>query len=190
MTSLVVNKPGCRRQRLAREAAELRGAGLLEREIAEALGVSRSYANELLRDPDGSRAKQRKRRYDSTCVDCGAPTSGCEGRRAEPRCQQCATWRSAAGRRKWPAELLIARMHEWERIYGEAPAMPDWNPVKAREMNDEARAQRWEDAAGHWPWFTIVVQRFGSWNEGLLAAGFEPRPAHGGGGNALRRRSA
>lgn len=191
MTATVVNHPGYRRQRLAREAAELRRAGLLHREIAEALGVSRSYAAELLIDPDGTLAKQRKMRYAGVCVDCGAPTSGCEGRRASPRCLQCASWASAVSRQKWTAELLIARIQEWARIYGEPPAMPDWGSWTARnQLRDEARAQRFEDADGHWPWFTVVVRRFGSWSEGLRAAGFEPRAPHGGGGNQRRRRDA
>jgi hypothetical protein len=33
-----------------------------------------------------------------------------------------------------------------------------------------------------------VIGEFGSWNAAIAAAGFEPRAAHGGGGNQLRRR--
>jgi hypothetical protein len=65
--------------------------------------------------------------------------------------------------------------------------MPDWNPWQARDrLGDEARARRFE--SGHWPWYTSVVIRFGSWNAGIRAAGFTPRANHGGGGNIYRRR--
>jgi hypothetical protein len=59
-------------------------------------------------------------------------------------------------------------------------------------FGDEERAQRYEreHEAGTCPCFQTVVEQFGSWNAGLEAAGLQSRPAHGGGGNELRRRSA
>lgn len=36
----------------------------------------------------------RKAQYAGTCTDCGNPTSGSEGRRAEPRCPSCAMRRA------------------------------------------------------------------------------------------------
>jgi hypothetical protein len=57
-------------------------------------------------------------------------------------------------------------------------------------LHDEARARRFEDADGRWPWMTLVHDRFGSWNDAIEAAGFTPRAHGGGGGNMRRRRDA
>jgi len=147
VTEIVVNHPGERRQRLAREAAVLRGAGLLQREIMEALGISQTYVSELLRDPSGTVGKQRKERYRQPCVDCGAPTSGSDGRRAEPRCIPCASARSGASLMVWTPGRVIEAIQEWARIYGEPPSSDDWNPWAARnDLHDEERARRWERA--------------------------------------------
>jgi len=186
----VVNHTGYRRQRLAREAATLRGSGLTAREIGEALGISRSYAAELFSDPSGSVAKQRKERYRQPCVDCGAPTSGGEGRKETPRCVRCAPVYFAPLQTIWTAGRIIEAIQDWARIYGEPPSSVDWNSWSARNvLHDEARASRFERGNGRWPWFTYVHRTFGSFNEGLLAAGYEPRAPHGGAGNELRRRN-
>lgn len=79
-------------------------------------------------------------------------------------------------------------IQEWAELYGEPPAIPDWNAWQARhELGDEARAVRHEGSG--WPSHTTVYYHFGSWGAALEAAGFDARPAHGGGGNQLRRRS-
>lgn len=174
----------------AEAAARLRSEGKLVREIAAELGVSRSYASSLLLDPDGSADKKRKRRYGGSCVVCGAHTDGSNGSAAAPRyCHSHAAmnpeWRAKIT--VWTREIIVGRIQEWALLYGEPPAMPDWNPIKAREMRDEWRAQRFE-ADDRWPWFMTVVKRFGSWNAAVAAAGFEPRVHHGGGGNQWRRR--
>ena len=75
---------------LAQRAQELRAAGLLQREIAVRLGVSRSYVAALYNDPDGAKARARKDSYRGTCESCGAPTDGSNGRGAAPtRCDPC-----------------------------------------------------------------------------------------------------
>lgn len=179
-----------RKRMLASQAAELRARGLLHREIADALGISSSYAAELCDDPTGWKSKERKKRYAGACVDCGAPTSGCEGLKPEPRCQPCAAVKSGADNRQWDATRIINAIQEWAHIYGEPPGMMDWNPWGARnQIHDEQRALRWEEADGRWPWFTIVVNRFGTWSNGIEAAGFERRAPNGGGGNMERRRA-
>jgi hypothetical protein len=80
-----------RAERVAR-ARTLRGEGRVLREIAEEMGVAIQTVHDWLSDPDGSKLKARKRRYAGRCVDCGAPTSGSEGRgaRAPKRCPACA----------------------------------------------------------------------------------------------------
>jgi hypothetical protein len=182
------------RQERAAIARQLKNEGKLGREIAGALGISRSYAQELLADPDGSRAKARKHRYSGTCQDCGAPTCGGDGRAKAPkRCAPCQIeyQRSDQYRAEitfWTRARLIAAIQDWAAIHGEPPAMPDWSPWTARRMGDEARAQQWERARPRWPWFTSVIHQFGTWNTAIAAAGFTPRVPTGGGSNALRRR--
>lgn len=191
--SATVTRPS--RAELARQAQALRAEGKPIQHIATALGVSRSYASELAGcDPLGTRARARKQRYQGVCVDCGGPTSGGDGRAKAPeRCQECRTEYQhteeySLSKQLWPREVLLARIREWAQLYGEPPAIPDWSPTSARIIGDEARARRFELADGHWPWFTLVVRRFGSWNAALTEAGFEPRVPHGGNGNMGRRR--
>jgi hypothetical protein len=65
--------PSGRSARVAR-ARELREQGLLLREIGEMMGVSPKTVHVWLADPDGSVARERKRRYhDGVCRDCGDP---------------------------------------------------------------------------------------------------------------------
>jgi hypothetical protein len=166
----------------------LRAEGLNGLALARRLGLSSSFVYDLINDPDGTSAKERKSRYAGVCVDCGAPTSGGEGRRDEPRCHPCSARKSGVERTVWTREILIDRMREWAELYGEPPAIPDWNPWDARAMGDEARARRFE-TSDRWPTYMTVIRAFGSWNGGIVAAGFTPRAAHGGDGNVRRRRS-
>ena len=175
---------------LAPQAVRLRAAGATAREIAEALGVSRSYAADLYLDPSGEKAKTRKQSYGQPCMDCGAPTSGYEGHKKEPRCVRCANIKNGLGKTKWPRERIIEAIRWWNSEYGEPPASTDWNAHTARhQLHDEPRAVRFEElfAAGTVPWFNSVVRRFGSFNNAIRAAGFEPRPSYGGSGNERRR---
>jgi hypothetical protein len=64
--------------------------------------------------------------------------------------------------------------------------------IWTRERLDDV--ERYERAArliveGVIPWFTSVVRVFGTWNDGIRAAGYEPREPHGGAGNQYRRQS-
>lgn len=131
--------------------------------------------------------KCRKGSYGQSCIDCGVRTSyGAEAARVpDPRCPTCAV----VARTIWTPETIVAAIREWADIYGEPPASSDWNPYQCRaQLGDEARAARFEQD-DRWPWFAAVVRAFGSWGEGVRAAGFDARPAHGGGGNVARRRS-
>lgn len=176
--------PEVRAELLARVAA-----GTPCATAANQLGVPRATAHQWATDPDGSHNRARKRRYDTECVDCGAWVSGHSGRRDEPRCLPCIAKINGEARTVWTRELVIARIREWVYLYGEPPAICDRGPSMARsELHDEQRAVRFEQANGHWPWFTVVVRRFGSWNAALEAAGFTPRANHGGSGNQFRRR--
>ena len=183
-----------RRERAA-QAQMLRAQGLLQRQIAEVMNVSCSYVSALLCDPDGAQVRARKSRYAGVCCDCGSPTDGSDGAAKAPkRCAPCyRRWQTTDEYREqmteWTRRRVIAAIQDWADLYGEPPAVPDWNPNRARQTGDEQRAQRFEAGRpGRWPWFTQVVQRFGSWNAGIAMAGFEPRPDNGGGGNEKRRR--
>jgi predicted transcriptional regulator len=81
----------------AEAVRDLRAEGLTHREIADRLGISRSYAAELDTDPDGTKVRDRKRAYGAICQDCGAATYGGDGRFAAPRlCLKCTKIRKAA----------------------------------------------------------------------------------------------
>lgn len=177
-----------REERVAR-ATELRERGLTYAQIAERMGISLSYVGDLVTDPDRSKDLARRRSYEQPCVDCGARTGGSEGRRVEPRCAPCAHKLSTVKQIVWTSEILIERIREWARIYGEPPATRDWSASGARQVHDEERARRYEDDPS-WPAFKTVVYHFGSWNAAIEAAGFTPRAPHGGGGNERRRRYA
>jgi hypothetical protein len=82
---------------------------------------------------------------------------------------------------------VTAKFREWAELYGGPPAGPDWDPWRARNLHDEARARRFE--VGDWPCTSSVYEVFGSWGAAMIAAGFEPRAPHGGAGNQFRMRS-
>lgn len=110
----------------------------------------------------------------------------CGAQLKDPRVMRCVDCND--GNRYWTRDNLIETFHLWNDMYGEPPSSTDWNAWQCRNLlNDEARAVRYE--TGGWPSHGIVYTVFGSWNAGLEAAGFEARPANGGGVNILRRRS-
>lgn len=144
----------------------------------------------LGRVPRFCSAKCRRYSYGGRCVECGAHTEGSAGPgKAAERCGSCS--------RKtrdliWTSGAVLLAIQEWAYKYGDPPTQADWNAWHCRNtLGDEERAQRFERefAAGTCPWFTTVVERFGSWNVGIRAAGFTPRADHGGGGNEARTRS-
>ena len=131
----------------------------------------------------------RKAQYSTPCVDCGAPLNGSDGHgpNAAIRCKLCAARVAGEAKTRWTRQALLLAIRAWARQYGEPPATPDWNPTRAARLHDEGRICRFRE--GDWPHSESVVREFGSWNAGILAAGFEPRAPHGGAGNAARRRN-
>lgn len=90
------------RRELTTRANELRKEGLTVTAIGRVLGVSRTYADDLVNDPDGAKARARKDSYRGTCEGCGAPTDGSNGRaRAPKRCLQCAAEPTPLAERFW-----------------------------------------------------------------------------------------
>ena len=62
---------------------------------------------------------------------------------------------------KWPKERIIDRIREWNDIHGRPPKSDDWR-----------------SASDRYPSHSSVRKRFGSWSDGIEAAGF-PRPFRG-----------
>lgn len=80
-----------RRAELAPVARQLRAEGLIYREIAARLGVSKQAVVEWCDDPDRSKIRARRARYGGTCVDCGGKTTGDKGPgKPHERCAGCA----------------------------------------------------------------------------------------------------
>lgn len=127
--------------------------GMTQAEIGDLFGVTNAAISAWLRDPDGTQLRARKDRYAQPCVDCGVQTSGWRGRRVSPRCRSCANT-------IWPAERIVDKICEWQRLYGELPTARQW---------------RVQPDAEDWPCTSVVQGRFGSWNAGIEAAGSTPR---------------
>jgi HNH endonuclease len=149
----------------------LRSRGLLYREIAEELGVSKSCVSEIMRDPDGSALKARKNKLRRPCPTCGALMSGGNGHAKEPRhCKDCAP----NVNRTWTRERVIEAIQEFHSLMGRPPHAPDFNPTYARYLGHDQRAERFE--AYDWPWQWTVTCLFGGWNAAIEAAGYEATP--------------
>lgn len=177
----------------AARAAELRATGMLQREIAETMGISRSYVAELVNDPDGAKQAARRERYRGTCETCGAKTSGCNGRGDAPtHCARCFREGRVNPIIRWDRDEIVAAIKRWHKRYGGPPSAWDWHPAAARrnDATDLDRIEmRWE--SGEWPTVTSVRHYFGRWNDAITAAGFEPRKVGGrGAGDRANRWAA
>lgn len=156
----------------AEVAVRLRAEGWTARQIAEHLGISRSYAASLCTDPTGDQDRARKWSYGGKCENCGNPTYGGEGKSKSPRfCAACAP----DAYRKWTRERVIRSIQEWARRRGEAPTATEWAHGNVI------------DADGYeFPCLSSVYWNGGrkdrkkaaflSWADAIEAAGF-PRPS-------------
>lgn len=152
----------------AARVAELYAQGLNGLQIAAELGLSRSYTYELLHDPEGTDAKERKTRYSGECIDCGGPTYGGNGRHAPVRCRECSMAHQQATK-KWTEQAVLEAIQTWARLYGKPPTGTDFNVAHKNHKGE--RAERWR--SGDYPHLSTVMNLFGGWNAALQAAGFE-----------------
>jgi hypothetical protein len=172
--TLAARGPTAERLALAGRARELRDAGVLQREIQAALGVSRSYAAELLSDPDGSKARARMDGYRGVCADCGGPTTGSEGPSATPeRCNACARALQHA-EAKWTRETVIDAIRRFAAMHGRPPLADEWIHADPVNGYPPRSAVYGNGGKGKGAWH----QPFARWADAIEAAGFE-RPRRG-----------
>ena len=72
-------------------------------------------------------------------------------------------------------EEILQSVRRWNALYGEPPAMVDWEPARARRLGAAWRADRFE--SGHWPSARMVRSHFKTFNAAIAAAGLPPRRA-------------
>ena len=136
---------------------EMRESGLSVLAVSLSLGVSEGSVRGLLQDPDGSKQKERRKRYMGVCLDCGQPTSGSNGYdKAPKRCSSC-RWELQRAERFWTQEHVVAAIRRWESENGSQPVASDW--IRAQDGYPSSRS--------------VYPEPFGSWAEAVRAAGFE-----------------
>lgn len=182
---LAVRQTGVTRERLQRaaEAKRLRDSGYLNREIAEALGVSRSYASQLCTDPDGTKSRARKDSYRKPCPGYSGPCanmlSGSEGPSQMPRlCQACDEERNHA-ERHWTRERIIGIFQEFASRVGRSPSVGDIQSVfpSYQGRMSEDRISEAHAVRDGLPYPALVQREFGSWAAALEAASLAPNRA-------------
>lgn len=162
MTAEAVERPPTRIER-ARYARARLDAGDTYKQVAADMDLTVSGLKNLVYDPDGSKQKARRERYQGTCVDCGAKTDGSNGRANAPkRCAKCAA-DAQHDERYWTRETIIEAIKRFGREHGRAPVATDW-----------LYGKHGVNGSGY-PWPGFLIREFGSWANGIEAAGF-PRP--------------
>jgi transcriptional regulator with XRE-family HTH domain len=166
-----MSEPRVRGKRVERSrmALALRAEGLSHQDIADRMGVTRSYVGDLLSDPDGSAARQRKDSYAGVCEECGGPTDGANGPAKAPRlCKTCAP----AARRVWTQDSVIYAIRLWAMRHGngQPPSATDW--IRSSEDDDGTRYPSSSTV------YSAEGAPFDSWADAIQAAGFE-RPTTG-----------
>lgn len=84
-----------------------------------------------------------------------------------------------------PSAILEA-IRSWARRYGEVPTLADWDPARARRLNQDWRIARYY--RGDWPSTRTVIVHFGSMSNAIREAGLQPRAVGSHGNSRLRER--
>jgi AraC-like DNA-binding protein len=125
--------------------------GLKWREIAQRLGLALTTVHAYYNDPTGEIARARKASYGGTCAMCGGRTNGNSGRGQAPsRCGRCI---------RWTPDAILDAIRDWADDHGGVPP---------REEDTAPGGAGYARLPGS----KAVAKRFGSWNAGLLAAGY------------------
>lgn len=100
------------------------------------------------------------------CIACDKPI-----RRFGGMCSNCNAEHEV--HRVWTREACIETLKRFEREFGRRPYANDFSPSTARKRNDLERVKRFEE--NDWmPHVNTFIQRFGTFNEAMIAAGFLP----------------
>jgi hypothetical protein len=152
----------------------LRAEGLTAREIGEILGITKSAVRNIICDPDGSKQRERRKRYQGVCINCGAPTDGANGyAKAPERCQAC--WSLYQSTLKvWTRETVLDAILRFAAKFGRPPTATEWLHVDRENNYPSCQSVYRSDSRSTSP--------FASWAEAIEAAGF-PRPRQGQGPN-------
>lgn len=163
-------RPSRTRAESAEIVLALRAQGLLQREIVQRTGLSRSYVAALITDPSGEVDAARKDSYRGECLDCGAPTTGNNGPAHTPeRCVKC----TAQLHKVWTRDVVIESIQEWARRRGFPPTANDWisKTVDPDGYVFPARTSVYRSSSNS-------SSPFDSWADAIEAAGFR-RPRIG-----------
>lgn len=144
-----------RREQLYPEIRRLReDEGLKWREVAERLGLALQTVHDYYTHPTHEADRARRDRYTGTCSDCGARTNNGGAAVGPPeRCTNCTNPR-------WTREAILDALRDWGEESGGIPP---------REVDSHPGAE----GHGRLPYWGTVASHFGTWNAGLLAAGYE-----------------
>jgi hypothetical protein len=72
----------------------------------------------------------------------------------------------------WSADRIVDALQDWLRVTGDPPRIYEWVPSSARALGlYNAHCRMWEREHPRWPSATTVAKYFGSWSDGLAAAG-------------------
>jgi hypothetical protein len=145
-----------RRRRKVLQAQHYRHQDRSIADIARLLDQAPATIKAYLYDPTGEKARATKERYRGTCVVCGAPTSGADGKgRASRHCQRC----KPQSVPKWTREKVRAVHRIWHERYGFVATAYDWSGTHARRRGGAA-LERYE--AGEWPSGPVIHRLYGS----------------------------
>lgn len=128
--------------------------GLMWREIGERVGLALTTVQDYYTHPTAELDRARRDKYTGTCSGCGGRTNNGGAASGPPAiCKACS-------QPEWTADSILLAFREWGDSHGGVPP----RCVDARI-----------DGNGHGtlPYESSVKRHFGSWNAGLLAAGFE-----------------
>lgn len=161
--------PFTRAQR-SRRVATLREQKYTHEQIASMLGLSQSYVYDLIHDPTGEKTRRRKDSYRGTCKTCGASTDGSNGPNQAP--EYCKKHAGRAHFMYWTESRIIAAIQEWDFIYNRPPIATDWNGQVEGSPGQYVKGSRRNLSRRRWPSTNAVQRLFGSWANGIEAAGF------------------
>jgi predicted transcriptional regulator len=144
-----------RREELYPEIKRLREEeGLMWKEIAAHIGLSLSTVHDYYCHPTHEEDRARRLKYTGTCRECGARTNNGGAASGPPEvCLQCL-------QPEWTKEQIIEALRDWGDDHGGIPP---------REVDTHVGYE----GNGRLPYWTTVRKHFGSWNEGIMAAGYE-----------------